>query len=128
MDGNIDEGVEVACCGIAGVVTALTGFAAELLPMLGVGVLEGVDIVGFTVKEFRELGGTPGVAVAAVAGLRAGRGGAAMSVFHSRTVYKVASSVCGSMIIWHVPTLVIHFVGGLFSVSCSPFFFLTGLV
>jgi len=97
-------------------------------PVLSVVVLEGVVVEGFTVKEFKALDGTPGVGAAGVIGLKAGKGGAAISVFHSRIVYRVASSICGSMIIWQFPTFVIHLVGGLFKNSCSPFFFFTGFV
>lgn len=114
---SVDEGVTVALC-----------IVVVPVPVLGIDVLDGVVADGFTVNEFKALDGTPGVGAAVATGLRAGTGGAGISVFHSRTVYKVASSMCGSMMIWQVPTFVIHLVGGLFKDSCSPFFFFTGFV
>lgn len=91
---SVDAGVNAA-----GVVVTPAEIAAIPVPVLGVGVLEGEVAEGFTLKEFKELGGIPGVGAAGVAGFKAGKGGAAMSVFHSRIVYKVASSMCGSMMI-----------------------------
>jgi len=114
---SVEEGVVVAPC-----------IVVTPVPVLGADVLEGVVAEGFTVKEFKALDGTPGVGAAATTGLRVGKAGAAISIFHSRIVYKVASNICGSMIIWQFPTFVIHLVGGLFKDSCSPFFFFTGFV
>lgn len=97
--GNVDNGVVLALCGVAGVMPAPEDVTVVPLPVFGLGALKGVAIVGFTVKEFSELKGTPGVAAIGVNVLGAGKGGAGISVFHSLIVYKVASSMCGSMII-----------------------------
>ena len=96
---SFEEGVVEPPCDIAGVVEIAAGDGIAPTLVLGVGVLEGVLEEGFTVKEFRALGGTPGVDAAGPRGLKAGRGGAAISFFHSRIVYNVASSMCGSMMI-----------------------------